>query len=70
MEIHAIIQPWMPIMIDNLENSKKAGIFNISPDKDIYGELTFAGPNTTLYLRDNETHGPSKANALRVLCTT
>ena len=38
----------------NLENSKKAGIFRISPDKDIYGELTFAGPNTSLYLRDNE----------------
>lgn len=40
--------------MDELDQSKRAGIFTISPGKDIYGELTFAGPNTSLYLRDNE----------------
>lgn len=40
--------------MNDLENSKQAGTFTISPGKDIYGELTFSGPNSTLYLRDNE----------------
>lgn len=40
--------------MDELEQSKRAGVFTISPGKEIYGELTFAGPNTSLYLRDNE----------------
>ena len=44
----------MTITMDELEQSKRAGVFTISPGKEIYGELTFAGPNTSLYLRDNE----------------
>ena len=44
----------MTIMMDELEQSKRAGVFTISPGKEIYGELTFAGPNTSFYLRDNE----------------
>jgi len=40
--------------MDEFEQSKRAGIFTVSPDKNIYGELTYAGPNTSLYLRDNE----------------
>ncbi len=38
----------------DLEEAERAGIFTICPGKDIYGELTFAGPSTSLYLRDNE----------------
>lgn len=41
-------------MMDELEQFKRAGKFTVSPGKEIYGELTFAGPNTSLYLRDNE----------------
>lgn len=40
--------------MDELDQSKRAGIFTICPGKDIYGELTLAGPNTSLYLRDDE----------------
>jgi len=40
--------------MNELERSKQAGVFTISPGKEIYGELTFAGPNTSLYLRDND----------------
>lgn len=40
--------------MDKLEETKQAGTFTISPGKDIYGELTLAGPNTSLYLRDKE----------------
>jgi hypothetical protein len=40
--------------MDELEQSKQAGTFTISPGKDVYGELTLAGRNTSLYLRDNE----------------
>ena len=37
--------------MDDLEQSKQSGTFTISPGKDIYGDLTLAGPNTSLYLR-------------------
>jgi len=40
--------------MDELEQCKQAGIFTIYPGKDVYGELTFAGQNTSLYLRDSE----------------
>jgi len=39
-------------MMDELEGSKRAGTFTISPGKDVYGELTFKGPKTSLYLHD------------------
>ena len=38
--------------MDQLENEKRAGKFTVSPGKDIYGELTFSGHRTSLYLRD------------------
>jgi hypothetical protein len=41
-------------MMDELEQSKRAGTFKVSPSKSIYGELTLAGQNTSLYLRHNE----------------
>jgi ApeA N-terminal domain 1/Apea-like HEPN len=41
-------------MIDKLKQSKQAGIFSISPGRDIYGELTLAGDDTILYLRDKD----------------
>lgn len=41
-------------MMDELEQSKQAGTFTISPGRDVYGELTLAGQNTSLYLRDKE----------------
>jgi hypothetical protein len=46
--------------MDELENEKRAGKFTVSPGKDIYGELTFSGGRTSLYLRDEAnftTHG-------------
>ncbi len=45
-------------MMDELEQSKQAGTFTISPGKDIYGELTLAGRDTSLYLRDKELFNP------------
>lgn len=41
-------------MPDNLEGSKRTGMFTISPGRDVYGELTFARQNSSLYLRDKE----------------
>ncbi|MEO6024542.1 MAG: hypothetical protein ABIP64_15805 [Burkholderiales bacterium] len=40
--------------MDELEQSKRAGTFTISPGEELYGELTLAGQNTSLYLRDGE----------------
>ena len=42
------------IMINKLKDSKHAGTFTLSSDRDIYGELTLAGPNTSLYIQDKE----------------
>jgi ApeA N-terminal domain 1 len=42
------------IMMDELEEWKRAGTFTISPGKDVYGELTLAGPKTSLYLHDKQ----------------
>jgi len=39
-------------MMDELEGSKQSGVFTISPGRDLYGELTLAGPKSRLYLRD------------------
>ena len=44
--------------MDRLDNSKHAGKFSISDSKDVYGELTFAGLNTSLYLRDEALINP------------
>ncbi|MFQ5853786.1 MAG: hypothetical protein ACE5JU_24780, partial [Candidatus Binatia bacterium] len=44
----------MTIMMNKLEGSKRAGTFTISPGKDVYGELTLNGPNSSLYLHDKE----------------
>lgn len=41
-------------MLEKLKQSKQAGTFSISPNRDVYGELTLAGSNTALYLRDKE----------------
>ena len=41
-------------MINNLKKSKQAGTFTLSPGRDIYGELTLDGPNTSLYLQDKD----------------
>jgi hypothetical protein len=45
--------------VDDIRKSKNAGQFTLAPGKEIYGELTFAGPETLLYLYDRqefETH--------------
>ena len=39
-------------MMDEFEESKRTGTFTISPGKDVYGELTFKGPETSLHLHD------------------
>jgi hypothetical protein len=36
------------------DSPKKAGKFDVAPDKSVYGELTLDGPNTSLYLHDRE----------------
>lgn len=36
-----------------LEGSKRAGMFTVSPDRTVYGELTYAGRHTSLRLRDS-----------------
>lgn len=41
-------------MSDDAEASKRSGTFSVSPDQAIYGELTLADRNTSLYLRDKE----------------
>jgi hypothetical protein len=41
-------------MAPELEASKQSGTFSISPGRDLHGELTLAGPKTSLYLRDKE----------------
>jgi hypothetical protein len=41
-------------MIDEHDKSKKAGTFRLPSGKDIYGELTLAGKNTSLYLQDKD----------------
>lgn len=38
--------------MENLEESKRAGTFTVSPGRDVYGELTLKGPKTSLYLQD------------------
>jgi len=38
--------------VDDLRKTKNAGKFALAPGKDIYGELTLAGPETLLYLYD------------------
>lgn len=44
----------IPIMMDDLKQPKQAGEFTIAPGKNVYGELTLAGANTSLYLRDKD----------------
>lgn len=40
--------------MDEHEDSKRAGTFTISPSREVYGELTLDGPNSSLYLHDKE----------------
>lgn len=53
--------------MDELEESKHAGTFAISPDHNIYGELSCAGQNTSLYLRDDEFFDPHAISG-RCIC--
>jgi len=41
--------------MDLSEGSKITGRFNVSSEKTIDGELTFAGPKTSLYVHDKDT---------------
>lgn len=45
-------------MINEFKDSRQTGIFKLSPSKGIHGELTLAGPNTSLYLQDKEFFNP------------
>lgn len=38
---------------NKLEHTRQAGAFSISPTRGVYGELTYAGPRTSLVLRDD-----------------
>jgi hypothetical protein len=40
--------------VDDRQQSRNAGKFAPAPGKEIYGELTFAGPETLLYLYDRQ----------------
>jgi ApeA N-terminal domain 1 len=44
----------LDLSIDEFEQLKRGGKFKILTDKEIYGELTFAGRNTSLYIRDDD----------------
>jgi hypothetical protein len=43
--------------MDQTEGIKWTGRFNISPEKEISGDLTLAGPKTSLYLHDKDKFG-------------
>jgi hypothetical protein len=46
-------------MVEKLEGSRRAGTFTIPPGRPVYGEITYAGPGTLVYLRDGasfDTH--------------
>ena len=45
-------------MINEDKESKRAGTFTLPPGKDIYGELTLAGEQTSLYLQDKDYFDP------------
>ena len=45
-------------MIDQLEKSKHNGIFSITPDRKVHGILSLEGPNTSLYLWDENFFYP------------
>lgn len=47
--------------MDKAEDSKLVGKFTVPPGRDVYGELTLSGPNTTLYL-----HNKDEFNALDI----
>lgn len=40
-------------MMHKLERSKRAGMFTVSPGRVVYGEITYAGRDTSLRLRDS-----------------
>jgi hypothetical protein len=42
------------VAMDGTENSKRAGKFTVPPGKNIDGELTLSGANTSLYLHDKD----------------
>jgi hypothetical protein len=44
--------------MEPLEETKWTGRFTISPGKDLYGELNFKGPETSLYLDDKASFNP------------
>lgn len=41
-------------MTKKVKRARQAGTFSISPDRSVYGELTYAGPRTSLILRDDK----------------
>jgi hypothetical protein len=45
-------------MMNEFESSRHSGLFAVSAEKEIYGELSFKGPETLLYLQDNEPFAP------------
>ena len=44
--------------MNEFESSRRSGSFAVSAEKEIYGELSFNGPETLLYLQDNEPFAP------------
>ncbi len=39
---------------ERIEDSKRSGRFTVAPGRDVYGELTLAGRDTSLYLHDKD----------------
>jgi hypothetical protein len=54
-------------MRNEIEGSKRSGIFTIVPGKELYGELTFKGPETSLHLHDKTSFD---THAIAELCIT
>jgi ApeA N-terminal domain 1 len=51
---------WRGVTVNSNNNTKRSGIFTIPSGKEVQGELTFYGPNTSLYLHNKEDFDLSK----------
>jgi hypothetical protein len=54
-------------MRNEIEGSKRSGTFTTSPGKELNGELTFKGPETSLHLHDKASFD---THAIPELCIT
>ena len=53
-------------MINQRDKSRHTGIFRVAPDREVHGNLSLDGPNTSLYLWDDTFFyiGPAAPNSI------